>query len=152
MFFRPLFGAFIVYARLENLESVQEIHGHLERILKSYTCRSSKKSFPYLTQSHANEIVTQIANPDRPIEGPDHISVGECLSRVRTTVEAITLMIAVVKKTEIRILAATIINKLADAANDCCWAGGLWKGCLQKLANKIYYWGVFGIPADPAWD
>jgi len=49
-------------------------------------------------------------------------------------------------------MAYALIDQLAETAKNCCWAGGLWKGCLQKLVNKLHYWKVFGIPADPAWD
>src|SRR5690242_14740747 len=110
-------------------------------------CRNCKKSIPYPGIS-----VLSVACQDGPIDGPNQIPIGECLKRVENTVALITPMIAAVKRSEVQALALIVINRLADTANGCCRAGGLWKGCLQKLVNKFYYWGLLGIPADPAWD
>lgn len=71
---------------------------------------------------------------------------------VENTVDALLPLISAVKKTEVRVLATMVINGLGDQASRCCRAGGLWKGCLQKLVNKLHYWRMLGIPADPAWD
>lgn len=90
--------------------------------------------------------------PDWPILGPDQISIRDCLERVETSREALFVLIAAVKKTEVRFIAMGVINALTDQAASCCRRGGLWKGCLQQLVNKLHYWKVLGIPADPAWD
>jgi hypothetical protein len=74
------------------------------------------------------------------------------LERVRKTKEAVLILIATVKRAEIQALAINFINGLADQAAHCCRIGGLWKGCLQKLVNKLHYWKILGVPADPAWD
>jgi hypothetical protein len=94
----------------------------------------------------------QYCNSDWPILGPERIPINDCLDSVDGTVKALKVLIAVVRKTEIRAMAYALIDQLAETAKNCCWAGGLWKGCLQKLVNKLHYWKVFGIPADPAWD
>lgn len=91
--FRALFGLFLVYARLENLEK-----------------------------------------------------------RALATADNIKLLIYAIKRAEVQFLAEKTINALTLAAINCCEAGGMWKGCLQPLVNKLHYWKVLGIPADPMWD
>lgn len=93
-----------------------------------------------------------LKQPDWPILGPEQIDLSECIKRVDKTTEAILLLIAAARKSEIRVLAITLINALADQAKTCCRSGGLWKGCLQKLVNKLHYWKILGVPADPMWD
>jgi hypothetical protein len=48
------------------------------------------------------------------------------------------LLLKYAKKTEIRALALACIKQLENKANNCCVAGGLWKGCLQSLVNKLH--------------
>jgi hypothetical protein len=152
--FRPLFGAFLVHVRLENLESVQEIYVHLQSILKNASCCKNAASSSYLGKRYSKgiDIPVQYCNSDWPILGPERIPINDCLDNVDGTVKALKVLIAVVRKTEIRAMAYALIDQLAETAKNCCWAGGLWKGCLQKLVNKLHYWKVFGIPANPAWD
>jgi hypothetical protein len=152
--FRSLFGVFLAYVRLENLESAQEVYAQLETILKGYRCRREKKAFMHLSKTDFQGIANsmQYCRANHPILGPEKIPIDDCLDNVNGAVKAITILIAAVKKAEIRAIALTLINQLADTARNCCWAGGLWKGCLQELVNKLHYWKVFGIPANPAWD
>ncbi len=148
--FRPLFGAFLVYIRLEDLESAKEVYSHLNSILDDWTCSQCTKSTIQSNNQFARQV--QLHRSDYPIYGPDQISTRECLDRVATTSEAITILIAAVRKTEVRTLAFAFIRQLENNARNCCAAGGIWKGCLQSLINKLHYWKVLGIPADPAWD
>lgn len=148
--FRPLFGAFLVYVRLEDLESAEEVYSHLDSILESCACSQCTKSTVLSNNQFARPVLSQ--RPDYPIYGPDQVSIRECLERVDTTVEAITILIAAVKRAEVRTLAVAFIRQLENKARNCCIAGGIWKGCLQSLVNKLHYWKVLGIPADPAWD
>lgn len=152
LLFRPLLGAFIVNIRLENLEASQEISSQLYSILKN-GCNNCTESLAY-SKSGPNQtsIPFQTCHGDWPILGPDQISVDDCLENVRKAVTGINILIAAVKRAEVQALAHMVINKLADTANKCCRAGGLWKGCLQKLGNKLHYWRVFGVPSDPAYD
>lgn len=152
--FRSLFGAFLAYVRLENLESAQEVYVQLDTILKGYRCYRGKKTSTHLSKSDFNGTAYSIQNchADYPILGPARIPIQDCLDNVDGAVRAIKILIAAVGKTEIRAIALALIDQLADTAKNCCWAGGLWKGCLQKLVNKLHYWKVFGIPANPAWD
>jgi hypothetical protein len=154
--FRPLFGAFLAHVRLENLESAQEIYVQLESILKDSDCCRSRESATYLGKCYSDGFaisnLVQNCNSNWPIFGPERIPVHDCLDNVAATVKAIKILTAAVRKTEVRVVANALIDQLAETANNCCWAGGLWKGCLQKLVNKLHYWKVLGIPADPAWD
>jgi hypothetical protein len=152
--FRPLFGAFLAHVRLENLESVQEIYIHLQSILKSQDCCKDEGSSSYLSKRYSKgiDIPVQYCNADWPVLGPEKIPVKDCLNNVDATVRELKVLIAAVRKTEVRAIAYALIDQLADIAKNCCWAGGLWKGCLQKLVNKLHYWRVLGVPADPAWD
>jgi hypothetical protein len=148
--FRSLFGAFLVYIRLEDLESAKEVYSHLDSILDSGACFQCAKSTARPSKRLARPVLAN--HPDYPIYGSDQISIRECLDRVDTTVEAITILIATVKRTEVRTVAVAFIRQLENKARNCCIAGGIWKGCLQVLVNKLHYWKVLGIPADPAWD
>ncbi len=158
--FRSLLGAFLVFVRMENLPAVETFGVELQKIIKNYSCEAcykksnnfgSEQLQPY-RHTHVLTRLISTDQPDWPILGPDEISKRDCLERVETTERALYLLIAAVKKSEVRAIATTIIKALADQAASCCRAGGLWKGCLQKLVNKLHYWKVLGIPADPAWD
>ncbi len=156
--FRPLFGAFLAYIRLEDLEHAQVTAALLEQILKNHTCRecaheiaTAERHFCYGTVTMPK--IFQTIRADHPILGPNTpIPDYECLDRVDAMVAAITPLIAVVKRAEVQALAWMVINELADQARYCCLSGGMWKACLQPLVNKLHYWKVLGIPADPMWD
>lgn len=155
--FRSAFGAFLVYARMEDLEKVKSTAKFLEDILKNYSCHECKEMLGITTPRSFcfgmdMPCFYQQTRQDWPVLGPDYASVGDCVERVNGTISALTTLIAVVKKTEVRALAAMVINGLGDQARNCCVAGGLWKGCIQKLVNKLHYWKAYGIPADPSWD
>lgn len=151
--FRPLLGAFLVNVRLENLEIAQEISIQLNSILKN-ACDKCTESLAHgrHKSNRTGSVSFQACHGDYPILGPDQVTINECLKMVDNTTEAIGYMIAAVKRTEVRVLAMGIIQGLADTASRCCRAGGLWKGCLQKLGNKLHYWRVFGVPTDAAHD
>lgn len=151
--FRPLLGVFLVNVRLENLEVAQEISIQLNSILKN-ACGNCTESLAYgrHKSNRTGSVSFQTCHGDWPILGPDQVTINECLKMVNNTTEAIGYMIAAVKRTEVRVLAMAVIEGLSDTASRCCRAGGLWKGCLQKLGNKLHYWRVFGVPTDAAHD
>lgn len=140
--FRSLLGTFLVSVRQEDLETAKDIGLHLQSVIKQSLCEEceSSPSLHFVAQSNW------------PIQGEDHIPIYECLDRVEATTDMLYMLIAAVRKTEVRMLAMTVINSLSEQAARCCRAGGLWKGCLQKLVNKLHYWKVLGIPKDPSWD
>ncbi|MEN9343601.1 MAG: hypothetical protein RLZZ453_388 [Chlamydiota bacterium] len=156
LLFRPLFGAFLVCARLENIENLQNIYNELQLILDHCTCYECEESATFWKQTRNENRRIFIANcnnqPDWPILGPERISMRECLDRVEATAKELRFLVATIQRAEIQILAIALIDQLELSANRCCRAGGLWKGCLQKLVNKLHYWRVLGIPADPMWD
>lgn len=157
--FRALFGQLLSYANLDLIEPLYPIVEILESIIESCKCEvdlgsttNSQDSKLFVTKPAYNLIHLPYSKaPDKIIEGPDRISAEECVNRVKSTAEAAKFLIARARP-EIQAICHYIINSLADAAERCCWAGGLWKGCLQKLVNKWQEWKIFGIPADPTFD
>jgi hypothetical protein len=152
--FRSMMGAFLVFVRAENLSAAETLGTDLLGILKSYDCDQCPSTLRnFSSTSKVTSFIHLTSNrPDWPILGPDQIPMHDCLERVETTKDALIILITAIKKTEVRFLAMSVINALADQATNCCYKGGVWKGCLQPLVNKLHYWKLLGIPADPAWD
>jgi hypothetical protein len=148
---RALLGAFLVYARLEDEAHVRATFEPLSLLIDSCSCceRNEQPSFHCCTLAISDQEPQE--QGDWPILGPERIPIRECLDRVEATTKAIRLMIAAVPKSTIRALALTLIDQLETNANRCCRAGGLWKGCLQKLVNKLHYWNMLGIPSDASY-
>lgn len=95
--FRALFGAFLVYIRCEDLELARNIYSELECILDGWTCVHYRE--PTLDSSRHDFVLPVLSRySDYPIYGPEQIPIRDCLDRVNTTIEAITFLIAVVKK------------------------------------------------------
>lgn len=138
-------GAFLVYVRLGDEARVRATFEPLSLLIDSCSCCESTEQPSYHCCVFT---VSDNEQKDWPILGPEYIPIGECLERVETTVKAIRLMIAAVPQSTIRALALVLIDQLATNANRCCRAGGLWKGCLQKLVNKLHYWNMLGVPSD----
>ncbi len=150
--FRPLFGAFLAYVRLEDLESAQMISVQLDSILRNACCDCGEPS-SHLGRHQGNRIPSQGSilpcQADWPILGPDHIAIRDCLERVDNTVKGLTLLLAAVRRPEVSALALVVVYKLEDVAKNCCRAGGIWKGCLQKLVNRLHFWRESGVPDKP---
>lgn len=168
--FRSLFGLFLVYARAEDLEAVQNLGQQLQQILDFYSCDDCQDHSDTINQINTTSIITQgrpkstklgsygpskkerKKGEDYPIQGPNQIPVKECLERVTAVGDLADILIQLVQKKEIRIIAKLLIDSMVNSANNCCRSGGLWKACLQTLVNKWKDWQMFGVPPDPAWD
>lgn len=151
--FRPLFGAFLAYIRLENLEYAQNLYKHLHFILSNSCYEKSNLSSNFASESpHSslNPIIFIPCESNYPIFGPDAVSIQDCVEFVEGTANALKLLVAAVKRPEVVALATTVINELQRVANNCCRAGGIWKGCLQKLVNRLHFWKESGVPPNPS--
>jgi hypothetical protein len=89
--------------------------------------------------------------------GPDKEPYpGWCHEVVINTARSLHMMIALVPRTEVRIVLSQLIECLKEEGLRCCDLGGVWKGCVGPLAKKLYIWNqkwkMFEIPPDPAWD
>lgn len=138
---------------IANLNLLKEFYCAVEEMQKEFAfncCPSCRK-----IDDHEHFIELTASSSCRP-EGPDKISVQECLDRVHGTANRMYDLIAFAPKVEVQFLLRNIVKELACQAADCCMAGGLWKACLGPLLNKWCKWNekyrVFGIPPDPAWD
>jgi hypothetical protein len=150
--FRPLFGTFLAHIRLEDLESAQKIYAQLNSIIKN-SCYEYREPSSQLSRRNSNRIASQTlclpCQSDWPILGPNHVPIRDCIERVENTAKALVLLIAAVKRPEVCALAIALVYELQSAAIGCCRAGGIWKGCLQKLVNKLHFWKESGVPNNP---
>ncbi len=139
---RVLFGLAVIYANLNQMEESYFMLESIQTELQKYNCK----------ENHA--FLTQVNNT--PILGPDKISTRECVTRAANTADSARGLISLVPRKEVRFLLQTLIKGLENSAIDCCYAGGVWKACLQPIVNKWHLWNekwkVFKIPPDPAWD
>ncbi|HAZ15688.1 MAG: hypothetical protein A2Y28_00185 [Chlamydiae bacterium GWC2_50_10] len=147
--FRSLFGQAIAYANLENHEAVERITLSLQESIDEHV-----QAISFIDPNPLNSDRT-IREEILPLLGRDHISVKECIERIKGTVNLARILIS--KAPPISQAALNIIiDELADMAKNCCRKGGLWKGCLGPLVNKWYQWNkrweLFGIAPNPAWD
>ncbi len=151
--FRALFGQALLYGYLDMPEKVYLIGRTLLDIIYSNSCDESLElSF----QEFPLDITHYIQKcEDVPIFGPDRVSIDDCIDRVNNT-EAFCYILICKAPGRVQSLLTFIVNQLSREARNCCSAGGIWKGCLQKLANKYHQWNQkwlkLGIPPDPAWD
>jgi len=161
--FNALFGSMIAYFN-DNRENDGWNHYQiLKKILDDITCQDCQKKLgcSYLPQwdcfssrkqkrKHLSGMVGAVE-----ITGPDQISIRDCLARVET-IEKLAKELVSFAKQPFQSTLNILIDDLARRATRCCWAGGLWKGCLQPLADKWYKWDqkwkLFHIPPDPVND
>lgn len=173
LLFQSLFGQAIIYGCLDMPNEFQLTLNALGRILDSYSCTSCGKynyaallartegvDRPFyddnavFLQCNTQRSIKSSVEP--PIYGPDRISISECIEFARGMAKKCRYLISLVPKSEVKVLLSIAIDGLENKAIDCCRAGGIWKSCLQPLANKWYLWNqkyqMFGIPPDPTWD
>lgn len=163
LYIRTLFGLFIAYGNLNLFDQFYVTMEALRNILDSCKCEnchqinisSNNNCSKYLRNDFSSSLVKNQnsgCKAEEPsIAGPDVISVQDCIERVDGTEFAIKALFSRARS-EIRFLAFEFIHALTVQARDCCYSGGLWKGCLRPIINKWQQWKICGIPADPAWD
>jgi hypothetical protein len=156
LLFRALFGQALVYGHLDMPEKVYPIVDLLEDIIQSFRCSECSEKISSDSNINLSHPPRIIFCEDVPIYGPDKISIKDCHDFVTNTVKLAKLLICNVTSSRIRGVLTLTIEQLADEAHGCCSRGGIWKGCVQKLANKFHLWNqkwqLFNIPPDPAWD
>lgn len=146
---RTLIDQFFAYALAGDEEKPQTLFDQIIPLLRDCSCCT--KQAVYSTEELIIKKCSSQHEPDYPVLGPDHVSIEECIGYVKGSVKQLKLLCGAVPKTPARVLALALIDQLGESAMNCCRRGGLWKGCLQKLVNKVHYWHLLGIPSDPAY-
>ena len=126
---RSLFPMMIAYGHLEQIEDMLKVTNKMYSIMDSRSCSK-------LNYAHSND--SGRSGQCQPLDGPDRISINTCLDRVQGTERAFIALAAAIKKKGGSTIAVLAIQAIAEKARDCCYAGGLWKGCLIPLLNKYY--------------
>jgi hypothetical protein len=152
---RALFGLAFSYALLEEMDEFHVVENQIKYLFSTFDCRRVQKRQDWNSTSFHPGYASVSNKAPKPILGPDKIPVAECVSRARNVASATRILIS-----KARIDAQTflniLINDLEDRSIQCCYAGGVWKACLQPIVNKWQKWNekwaVFGVPPDPAWD
>lgn len=138
---RSLHGLAIVHTNKNSIVDLKIAGNAMRDIMRATACQECSDHI--------------IMVGDVPIEGPEHVSIRECIQRATNTA-FLAKGLAIKAKVEAQFLLGQIIDELEDLAIYCCKTGGLWKGCLQPLANKWYVWNkkwkLLGEPPDPSWD
>lgn len=144
---RALFGAFLVYARMENLEQTQLLVEPLSQLIhKCAKCECKPNSTtPFV--AHSCSSTREQEQKDWPILGSDYVSMEECEDRAKRTARTLYDLLDRVRNHTIQALATAMVSRMASEAKRCCQAGNAWKGCLQRLTNKYHYWQLLGVPS-----
>lgn len=140
---------------MQNMDRLDQFHAVVDAIkefLDVYKCAGCLEKHTDLCSY--DEMISEKLS-DRPILGPDRISIEKCIERAQETANYAKIIIGF-SKSRAQFILNTLIDDLTGRAIQCCMAGGLWKTCIQPLVNKWYQWNekwkIFGIPPDPAWD
>jgi len=152
LLFRALFGLAVIYGCNDMSDECYAAVGSLQSILDSYQCIG----YSAIGQPVGVVLLANTASVQRPIYGPDRVSVRDCIDFAQSTARQCRYLIDLVPKNSLRMTLHILIDGLEKSSIDCCKEGGIWKACLQPLTNKWYQWNqkwtIFGIPPDPAWD
>jgi hypothetical protein len=137
---------------MDRLDQFHAVVDAIKEFLDVHKCAGCLEKHTDLCSHY--EIISEKLS-DRPILGPDRISIEECIERAQGTANYAKIIIGF-SKSRAQFILNTLIDDLTGRAIQCCMAGGLWKTCIQPLVNKWYQWNekwkIFGIPPDPAWD
>lgn len=112
---RALFPLMIAYGHLNRQNSLQHVVNEMSFAIQNCSCNTT---------------------PEKPILGPDRISIEDCIERVNGVTYAATALCVAIPNRAAQASAIVAIQMLGDRAKSCCEAGGLWKGCLRPLVNK----------------
>lgn len=164
---RGLFDLCIAYGALDRIEELKSTGEEFLFVLSNLQCNDCHHGKDCSQESYGSVLFAKNASrnnqrghimhcrssKDWPILGPDRIPIRDCIERVGTTAHALKVLVAaLIKRQELQPIFNSLIDSLATEAEKCCYAGGLWKGCLKPLTNRLHNWKALGIPADPYWD
>ncbi|MBI2742756.1 MAG: tetratricopeptide repeat protein [Chlamydiales bacterium] len=156
LIFRALFGQAIAYGNLNKPDMADLASKALINIISKIQCSECLQSELSRDFDFQDPLpILYCSNNNVPIYGPDEISIHDCIDFINNTVGFCKILIQKAPSNSRETL-KFIIDQLAEETRRCCRAGGLWKGCFQKLGNKYHLWNekwkMFGIPPDPSWD
>jgi len=157
---RSAFALALAYSNLDMEEEFLFAAGLMKQAIDHLfpsDCSCSKKSgLDYVKQLVQSPFLKKNAQQSVAIEGPEHIPMLECVERAHGTAKTCRALAKLAKKPGATFILDTLIDGLERKAVQCCYSGGMWKGCLQPLVDKWNRWNMeynmFGIPPDPAWD
>ena len=113
---RALFPLIIAYGHLNQQSSLQGVVDEMSSVMQISACSNT--------------------SAEKPILGPERISIAECINRVNGVTNAAIALCAAIPNKGAQAMAVLGIQSLGDQARGCCEAGGIWKGCLRPLVNK----------------
>jgi len=150
LFLRYLFDSAILYGLMDRMDDLYNSAASIQELL-TYSMHEKRCENQNILPTFSKVNLT-----DRPILGPNKITIDECFEFVQGTSSKLRYLISLVPKAEAQVILHITIDGLHNEALRCCSAGGIWKACLQPLVNKWYNWNekykLLGIPPDPAWD
>jgi hypothetical protein len=152
---RSLFGMLFSYGMMGKMNELYFIEGEIRKIFNNFDCkRVGKKSDLSRSRLHLEHSLAA-KDSEKPILGPDRISIDDCIDRAQKTAKASRILI-LKAPLSVQTILNILIDDLQDRAIYCCLSGGIWKACLRPILNKWQLWNekwkTFGIPPDPAWD
>jgi tetratricopeptide (TPR) repeat protein len=152
---RSLLDLAFSYALLDKLDEFHRIESELKELFDAFECsRVEKRQASNRSKFHSGH-AARSTNSEKPILGPDRISIDDCVDRAEKIAGAARILI-LKARVDVQAFLNILIQDLETRAIRCCLGGGIWKACLQPIANKWQQWNekwrVFGIPPDPAWD
>lgn len=152
---RSLLGLAFSYGIMNEIEEFHLIEQEIRNLFDMLDCEKTEKRQSSNHSGFHLGYSAMASKVEKPILGPDRISITDCVDTARGTARASRILI-LKAKLEVQTFLNILIDDLENRAVRCCIAGGIWKACLQPIVNKWQKWNekwkVFGIPPDPAWD
>ncbi len=152
---RSLLGLLFSYGIMNEMDGFHLVEQEIKILFDAFDCRKTEKRQNLNRSGFHTGYSAMASNAEKPILGPDKISIADCVDRAQGTARASRILI-LRAKLEVQTFLNILIDDLESRAVRCCVAGGLWKACLQPILSKWQQWNekwkVFGIPPDPAWD
>ncbi len=152
---RSLLGLVFSYGIMDEMEEFHSTEQEIRNLFDTFECKKIEKRQDSNRPGFRFGYSAMAANAEKPILGPDEISISECVRRARTIAGSSRILISN-SRVDVQTFLNTLISDLEERSVRCCYAGGVWKACLQPIANKWQKWNekwnVFGIPPNPAWD
>ncbi|NDE82945.1 MAG: hypothetical protein EB051_04975 [Chlamydiia bacterium] len=124
--FRALFGLAIIYGSEDMIEEFYLAAESLKSILSSYTCHCIQEHPPH----SALKAIPSHVYANKPILGPDHVSIGDCIEFATSTADKCYELISFITKPAAQVTLRILIKDLEKRAIH--WQG--W-GCLESLPS-----------------